>query len=83
MRQRPAQFQSLSQPMDVRRRADAAESEDASPESANAVSASRSPIMLRDEHKRLRYEMVCGWLGRHKGVRTADGGAGYDSRLAD
>ena len=69
--------------MDVRHRADAAESEDTSSESPNAVSASRSPIMLGDECKRLWHEMVCRWLGRHKGFRTADGGAGYDTRLAD
>ena len=83
MRQRPIELQSLSQPMDVRRGANVAESEDASPESPNAVSASRSAIMLRNERKRLRYEMVYRWLGRHEGVGTADGGAGYDSRLAN
>ena len=69
--------------MDVHRRADAAKSEDASIESPNAVSASRSAIMLGNERERLWHEVVYRWLERHKGVRTADGGAGYDSRLAN
>lgn len=83
MQQRPAQLQSLSFALDGSRRADAAESENASLGSRHAISAGGGVIVLRLERECVWYEVVRGWVGRHERVGAADGRAGQGSGTAD
>ena len=82
MQQRSIQLQSVSQPVDDSRHADATESSDASPGSDSALGPSGGIIMLGNEREYMRDEVVCRWLGRHERLGAADGGIGYHSKPA-
>ena len=78
MRHGSAQLQSVSQPVDGSRRTDGADPKDPDFKQHNAIRAGRRAVMLRLERERLRDEVVCWNLGRHEGIRAANGSTGYD-----